>query len=129
MIKIIKIILVLTLTLLFPVQKILAQEKIKIGLLVPLSGNNAKIGHSIIKATQIAINKIDNSLIEMIPRDTKSSPEVTLNSAKELSQLGVKIIIGPVFNNNLIYLDELKDIIFLSLTNSAILSFKLALLI
>ena len=120
MIKIIKIILVLTLTLLFPVQKILAQEKIKIGLLVPLSGNNAKIGHSIIKATHNAINKIDNSLIEMIPRDTKSSPEVTLNSAKELSQLGVKIIIGPVFNNNLIYLDELKDIIFLSLTNKNI---------
>ena len=108
MIKIIKIILVLTLTLLFPVQKILAQEKIKIGLLVPLSGDNAKIGQSIIKATQIAINKIDNSLIEIIPRDTKSSPEVTLNSAKELSQLGVKIIIGPVFNDNLIYLDELQ---------------------
>ena len=120
MIKIIKIILVLTLTLLFPVQKILAQEKIKIGLLVPLSGDNAKIGQSIIKATQIAINKIDNSLIEIIPRDTKSSPEVTLNSAKELSQLGVKIIIGPVFNDNLIYLDELQEIIFLSLTNKII---------
>ena len=120
MIKIIKIILVLTLTLLFPVQKILAQEKIKIGLLVPLSGDNAKIGQSIIKATQIAINKIDNSLIEIMPRDTKSSPEVTLNSAKELSQLGVKIIIGPVFNDNLIYLDELQEIIFLSLTNKII---------
>jgi len=120
MIKIIKIILILTLTLLFPLQKVFANERIKIGLLVPLSGNNAEIGQSIIKATQIAINKIDNSLIEIIPRDTKSSPDVTLRSAKELSQLGVKIIIGPVFNDSLIYLDELKEITFLSLTNKII---------
>ena len=120
MIKIIKIILILTLTLLFPFQKVLANERIKIGLLVPLSGSNAEIGQSIIKATQIAINKINNSLIEIIPRDTKSSPDVTLRSAKELSQLGVKIIIGPVFNDSLIYLDELKEITFLSLTNKII---------
>jgi len=120
MIKIIKIISILTLTLLFPFQKILANERIKVGLLVPLSGSNAEIGQSIIKATQIAINKINNSLIEIIPRDTKSSPDVTLRSAKELSQLGVKIIIGPVFNDSLIYLDELKEITFLSLTNKII---------
>jgi hypothetical protein len=31
--------------------------------------------------------------------------------------LGIKIIIGPVFNENLIYLDELVEITFLSLTN------------
>ena len=31
--------------------------------------------------------------------------------------LGVKIIIGPVFNKNLIYLEELNEVTFLSLTN------------
>ena len=118
MIKIIKIILVLTL--LIPVQKILADEKIKIGLLVPLTGKDAEIGQSIIKATKLAIIKINNPSIEIIPRDTKSNPEITLRSAKELDQLGVKIIIGPVFNKNLVYLDELKNITFLSLTNKII---------
>ena len=29
----------------------------------------------------------------------------------------MKIIIGPVFNENLIYLDELPEVTFLSLTN------------
>jgi hypothetical protein len=115
--KIIKIILFLTLALTLQLQSLLANERIKIGLLVPLTGNNAEIGQSIIKATQLAVNKINNPMLEIIPKDTKSNPEITLRSAKELDQLGVKIIIGPVFNENLIYLDELKNIIFLSLTN------------
>jgi len=120
MIKIIKIILLLVLTLLTHTQKVFAEEKIKIGLLIPLSGKNAEIGQSIIKATQLAINKINNPSIEILPKDTKSKPETTLKAAKELSQLGVKIIIGPVFNNSLAYLDELRDITFLSFTNKII---------
>jgi len=118
--KIIKIILLLILTFTVPSLKVLADEKIKIGLLVPLTGKNAEIGKSIIKATQLAINKIDNSLIEIIPKDTKSNPETTLKKAKELSELGIKIIIGPVFYDNLIYLGKLKNITFLSLTNKDI---------
>ena len=42
--KIIKILLLLVFTLPVPLQKILADEKIKIGLLVPLTGKNAEIG-------------------------------------------------------------------------------------
>ena len=115
--KIIQIILLLTLTLLFLTVKVFANEKINIGLLIPLTGKDFEIGQSIIKSTQLAINKIDNVSIEIIPRDTRSNPESTLKAAKELAKLGVKIIIGPVFNENLIYLDELKEITFLSLTN------------
>ena len=52
-----------------------------------------------------------------MPKDTGSSPEIALRSAKELSKLGVKIVIGPVFNENLIYLNEVSELTFLSLTN------------
>ncbi len=100
--------------------KVLAQDKIKIGLLVPISGEFSEIGKSIIKSTLIAINKIDNSLIEIIPKDTASNPDVTYERAKELRDAGVKIVIGPVFNKNLIKLDELTDMTFLSLTNKII---------
>tara|TARA_B100000787_G_scaffold1603_1_gene1222 strand:- start:688 stop:1839 length:1152 start_codon:yes stop_codon:yes gene_type:complete len=117
--KIIKIILLLLLSFLVLSKTILANERIKIGLLVPLTGKNSEIGQSIIKSTRLAINKINNSSIEIIPRDTKSDPATTLRSAKELTELGIKIIIGPVFNDNLIYLDELKETIFLSLTNKS----------
>ena len=113
----IKIIIFLCLVSVLNIQKISAEEKIKIGLLVPITGQHSEIGKSIIKSVRLAINKIDNPLIEILPRDTQSNPSITLRKAKELNEIGVKIIIGPVFNKNLIYLDEIKDVIFLSLTN------------
>ena len=100
--------------------KVSAENKIKIGLLVPITGQHSDIGKSIIKSTRLAINKINNPSIEIIPKDTASNPEVTLKNAKKLQEEGVKIVIGPIFNKNLIYLDELKDIFFLSLTNKII---------
>jgi len=115
--KIIKIILLLTLTFSISMEEAVASEKIKIGLLVPLTGKNSEIGQSIIKSTQLAINKINDISIEIVPKDTQSNPKSTLNAAKELAKLNIKIIIGPVFNENLIYLDELTNITFLSLTN------------
>ena len=119
MMKFIKIILLLTLTYSVSMKELFASEKIKIGLLVPLTGKNSEIGKSIINSTRLAINKINNSSIEIIPRDTQSNPKDTLRAAKELSKLDIKIIIGPIFNENLIYLDELTEITFLSLTNKS----------
>ena len=116
----IKIIIFLCLVFVLNIQKVSAEEKIKIGLLVPITGQHSEIGKSIIKSVRLAINKIDNPLIEILPRDTQSNPLITLRKAKELNEIGVKIIIGPVFNKNLIYLDEIKDVIFLSLTNKII---------
>ena len=115
--KIIKIILLLALTFLVSKQVVFANEKIKIGLLVPLTGKDFEIGQSILKSTRLAINKINNSSIEVVPRDTNSNPTDTLRAAKELGELGIKIIIGPVFNESQAYLDELKEITFISLTN------------
>lgn len=115
--KIIKIILLLTLTFSINIGNVKANEKIRIGLLVPLTGENFEIGDSIIKSVRLAINKINNPSIEIIPKDTRSNPEITLEAAKELANAGVKIIIGPVFNESLIYLDKLNEITFLALTN------------
>ena len=117
---IIQFILLIFLVLFFNVEKSLSQEKIKIGLIVPLSGEYKEIGESIVNSTRLAINRINNSQIEILPRDTKSNPEITLRVAKKLHELGVRIIIGPVFNKNLIYLEELNNVIFLSLTNKII---------
>ena len=115
--KIIKIILLLALSFSVSAVETIAREKIKIGLLVPLTGKNSEIGQSIIKSVRLAINKINNPSIEIVPKDTQSSPKGALKAAKELAKLDIKIIIGPVFNENLIYLDELSNITFLSLTN------------
>ena len=115
--KIIKIILFFIFTFSVAPETLLANDKIKIGLLVPLTGKNSEIGQSIIKSIRLAINSINNISIEIIPKDTQSNPEITLKVAKELANAGIKIVIGPVFNKSLIYLDELDDVTFLSLTN------------
>ena len=115
--KIIKFILLFTLTFLPFYGGVFAEGKIKIGLLVPLTGKNSEIGQSILKSVRLAIGKINNLSIEVIPKDTESSPEITLGAAKELANSEIKIVIGPVFNENLIYLDQLSEVTFLALTN------------
>ena len=101
-------------------QNIFASEKIRIGLIVPLSGDNYLIGEKIIKSIRMAINKINDDRIEIIPKDTKSNPIDALKVSKELNKEGVKIVIGPVFNESTKYLDDLEDITFISLTNKLI---------
>ena len=98
-------------------QKVFSQEKIKIGLIVPLSGEYKDIGDSIIKSIRLAVNKINDPRIEILPKDTKSNPKITLRVSKKLYAEGVRVIIGPLFNSNVIHLNELKDITFLSFTN------------
>jgi len=96
------------------------ENKVKIGLLIPLSGENAEIGEQIIKATRLAIKDIDSDKLEIFPKDTQSDPNKTLRSAIELSKLGVNLVIGPVFYENLIYLNEINDLTFLSFTNKTL---------
>ncbi len=94
--------------------------KIKIGLLVPLTGDNAEVGKEIVQATRLALKDIDSDNLEIFPKDTKSDPNQTLKSANDLKQIGINIIIGPVFYENLIYLDKVKDVTFLSFTNKTL---------
>ena len=97
-----------------------ASEKLKIGILAPMTGPNKNLGQSIIKSIRLAVKDINSNLIEVIPKDTSSSPEKTLQSANELKVMGVRIVIGPIFYENLIYLDEIDDLTFLSLTNKTL---------
>ena len=113
----IKFTIISTLSLIIFFQNAFSSEKIKIGLIVPTSGKNSDLGNSIIKSVRLAINKIDDSRIEIIPKDTRSNPINSLRASKELYDQGVRIVIGPVFNESVKYLDELEDMTFISLTN------------
>ena len=69
---------------------------------------------------RMAVNKINDEKIEIIPKDTKSNPIDALKVSKELYEDGVRIIIGPVFNESTKYLDDLNDVTFISFTNKLI---------
>ena len=96
------------------------ETKIKIGLLAPLTGDNAKVGKEIIEAVRLALKDINSQQIEIYPKDTQSDPNKTLLSAIELEKIGVNLVIGPVFYESLTYLGEVKNTTFLSLTNKTL---------
>ena len=89
----------------------------KIGLLAPFTGEFQNIGKSVLSSARIALNKINNDNISILPRDTNGKNNETLRQVEELYAQGVRIFIGPVFNKNLNGLDKYKDAYFLSLTN------------
>ena len=112
-----KTILFIIFSILISPNKVFADNKIRIGLVVPLSGEYAFVGESIIKSVRLALNQINDERIEIVPEDSGANPIDTLRTSKKLYTQGIKIIIGPVFNESSRYLDELKEVTFISLTN------------
>ena len=90
---------------------------LKVGLIVPLSGRHQEIGKSVLNSIRLALSKINNDQIEIFPKDNYSNPEKTLFAAKQLEREGIQIVIGPIFHQNLIYLGEVQNLTFLSLSN------------
>ena len=96
----------------------LGNEKIlRVGVLLPLSGEFQGIGESFLKAIQLALYDISNEDIKIYPKDTKGNALNTYYSAKEFEKEGIEIVIGPIFYENLERLEEINKITFISLTN------------
>ena len=101
--KFFKILFSVFLVLLFQISISYSEEsKIKIGVLAPLSGENAYLGKQILNSVRMALIDIKNSNIEIYPKDTRSDPDMTLRSALEFEQMGISLVIGPIFYKNLL---------------------------
>jgi len=96
----------------------LKNEKIlKVGVLLPLSGEFQEIGKSFLKAIQLALYEIENENIKVYPKDSKGNALDAFKAAKEFEDQGVKIVIGPIFHDSLERLGEINNITFISFTN------------
>ena len=96
----------------------LKDEKIlKIGVLLPLSGKFQNIGESFLKAIQLALYDISNQNIKIFLKDSKGNALDSYKAAKEFEELGITIVIGPIFYESLERLGETNNITFISLTN------------
>ena len=93
-------------------------NKIKIGLLVPFSGEYAKVGESLLYSLQLALKEIDDDRLTIFPKDTGFNNKEKLNKKiKELIEEGVKVIIGPLTETELNEVYKYKNLIFVSLSN------------
>ena len=90
---------------------------LKIGVLLPLSGEFQNVGESFLKAIQLALNDISKENIIIYPRDSKANSLNAFLSAKELEDMGINVVIGPLFFESLERLNEVNNITFISLTN------------
>ncbi len=94
------------------------ENKLKIGLLAPFSGEYEYLGNSLLMSTQLALDEIGDDKILIVPRNSGSKDKEQLNKAiKEIVESGAKIIIGPVDSDDFEELKKYKDVIFISLSN------------
>ena len=95
----------------------LNEKVLKIGVLLPLSGKFQDTGESFLKAIQLALYDISNENITIYPKDSKANALNTYLAAKEFEDLGIKVVIGPIFYESLERLNEINNITFISFTN------------
>ncbi|MBL6857684.1 MAG: ABC transporter substrate-binding protein [Pelagibacteraceae bacterium] len=93
-------------------------DKLRVGLLAPFSGEYKSLGESLLLSTQLALDEIDNDNIIVIPRDSGSNDKERLNRAiEEIINSGAKVIIGPMTSSYFNELKKYKNTIFISLSN------------
>ena len=70
---------------------------IRIGLLLPLSGQHAALGEALLQAAQLALFDFADPRLFLLPRDTAGTPEKAASAAENLIAEGAEILLGPVF--------------------------------
>ncbi len=77
-----------------------AGAKVKVALLAPLSGDHQAIGNALLNAAQLALFDVGSENFELIPRDTKGTPEGAQTAARTAVNDGANLILGPLFSES-----------------------------
>ena len=116
-----KILILLSYIIIFFNSNLLSNEGkpiLKVGLLAPLSGEYKELGNSLLYSLQLALEEINDKNVFIIPRDTGFDDKEKLNSAiKDIRSQGIKIVIGPISNNDFSEVRKYNDITFISPSN------------
>ena len=78
-------------------------------MLLPLSGENAQIGNSLLKAGKLSLNKTQNKNINLFVKDTESNNENIITSYYDLINKDVDIILGPLFSKNIKIINPISE--------------------
>ena len=116
-----KLITIITYTLIFFNSNLYSDENnkiLKVGLLAPLTGEYKDLGNSLLYSLQLALNEIGDKNVYVVPADTGSNDKLKLVKAvEELYSKNIKIIIGPINNNDFNEVKKFNDIVFISPSN------------
>ena len=116
-----KLTILLTYILIFFNSNLLSNENsnvLKIGLLAPFSGEYKELGQSLLYSLQLALDEINDKNVYIIPGDSGSNNKKKLNNAvREIRSQGVKVIIGPINNEDFDEVKKYNDMVFISPSN------------
>ena len=74
-------------------------KTIKIGLLLPMSGDNEDLGKALSNSLEMALFETKSKNIRLIFKDSGDTIEKAIFAAKQLEEEGVSILIGPIFSS------------------------------
>ncbi len=96
-------------------------DKIKIGVMLPLSGEHSEIGNLILNAIEMAIFQTEENKLELHIKDTEAKSDKAKKVLSELIDEGVKVVVGPLFSKSLAAIQSQvasNNINILALTNN-----------
>lgn len=73
---------------------------VKVGILLPLTGQHADLGQSMLKAAQMALFDVGSATYELVPLDTRSSSAGAVNAAQRAVNSKVDLVLGPIFSED-----------------------------
>ena len=90
---------------------------LKIGALLPLTGELKGLGEDMLYAINLALHDIGNPKIKIYPKDSGSKKEKIIQACEEFRNEDIKIIIGPTDSEFFKELHNFEDLVFISLSN------------
>jgi hypothetical protein len=72
----------------------------KVAVLLPLSGPYADIGRQLMDASLLAMFDKADDTVELLPRDTKGTPEGAAIAVQEAISEGADVVVGPLFSHS-----------------------------
>ena len=82
-------------------EKVSEPQKLKVGILLPLTGKYSYFGQSLLDTMQMVVFENKNIESELIIKDTKANPSLAKKATKELVDQNVDVILGPFFSESL----------------------------
>jgi ABC-type branched-subunit amino acid transport system substrate-binding protein len=73
-------------------------QAVKVALLIPQSGPQQEMGQSMLQAAQLALFDLHSKSFELLPEDTRGTPEGAREAARVAISSGAQLILGPIFS-------------------------------
>ena len=87
-------------------------------MLAPLTGTYSELGNSLLYSLQLALEEINDENVIIVPRDSGFNEKEKLNKAiNEIKSNDVKVVIGPITNEEFEIAEKHNDLIFISPSN------------